>query len=129
MLGLAVVLLTSGAAWAIHKEEIAKLIQMLSAPNAAERAKAAWRLGHMDMFPETKAALPVLVERTKDEDMLVRSRAIEALGHLGRDNKPALDALIAALKDPELEVRAAAAAALGTLGPTAAATGGSPQGS
>jgi len=120
LLVLTLSFLTAPVSWAIHKEEIARLIQQLNGPTPEERANAAWRLAHLDMFPEAKAAVPILIERMKDESTVVRSRAAEALGHLGRDDKAALDALIAGLKDRDLEVRAAAASALGDQGAAAA---------
>ncbi len=61
-----------------------------------------------------------LIERLKDEDVLARSDAAEALGQIGPEAAPAVEALVEALKDEAAGVRLHAAMALGGIGPEAA---------
>jgi len=60
-----------------------------------------------------EAAIPNLIETSKDGDASVRMFAVEALGKIG--NASATPALIEALKDRDAEVRGNAAFALGKI--------------
>jgi HEAT repeat protein len=62
-------------------------------------------------------AVPVLIERLRDEDFVVRMRAAQALGAIGA--KEAVLALIESLRDEDIDVRAFAVEALGAIGPAA----------
>lgn len=75
--------------------------------------------GHADMMKRIpgfgKKALPVLIEKLKDENPRKRMMAAEFLGLLGADaldSKNATDSLLKALDDPDAEVQIRAAGAL-----------------
>jgi HEAT repeat protein len=61
-------------------------------------------------------AVPALVEALHNEDPLVRTAAVEALGHLGAPAEPAVPALVRMLHDENAGVRGAAAYVLGLVG-------------
>ena len=63
--------------------------------------------------------MPVLIERSRDEEAVVRMRAARALGAIGA--KKAVPALIESLRDEDSDVRGLAAEALGVIGPAARA--------
>jgi HEAT repeat protein len=69
------------------------------------------------------AAVPVLVEKLKDENVYVRRDAARALGQFGPSAAGAVSHLRALLRDRESSVRRAAAQALGQIDPTAVPPG------
>ena len=99
---------------------VEKLILGLGAAQPEERAAAAQTLGHLT-GPDSTVAIPDLIRVLEaDSNGLVRSRAAEALGHLGEKDERVVAPLAKALTDPDLQVRVASATALGSLGPRAA---------
>ena len=98
-------LLTTGCA-----SKADEWIQLLDHPNAAERARAALRLGEMG----DRHAVPALIQTLKDREMPVRLAAVEALGKLG--DRQAVDSLIAIVRDPNAMVGLSAVEALGSIG-------------
>ncbi|MES2643038.1 MAG: HEAT repeat domain-containing protein [Myxococcota bacterium] len=86
----------------------APLRRAVASPDAYQRWKAAWGLGHV---PGTADALVPLL---RDRDIDVRREAARSLGRL-RD-PGAVDALLAALRDDNSFVRRWAATALGEIG-------------
>lgn len=94
------------------------LLEKLSAPEPALRARAAEMIGAMGAAgrPAAKALLAVL----GDENPRVRSDAALALGSVTSGSDLAVTALKRLLKDPHPDVRYSAAAALGRVGTPAA---------
>jgi len=88
----------------------ARLIKLLSHPNARVRAGAATGLG---VFRD-KAAVPALTKLLSDPEVLVRSSAARALGEVGDER--AVSRLIDLLSDPDSGVRCSVAYALGNIG-------------
>jgi hypothetical protein len=62
--------------------DVATVAAGLEAPDAAARAKATEALG--TRYPEAAAAVPVLLDATRDEEAAVRAAAVRALRLLGR---------------------------------------------
>ena len=79
------------------------------------RSKAAEALARIG-----PAAAAPLVKALKDEDVLIRAGAGDALGRIGSGAASAVPALIEALGDERMIVRASAARALKEMGPTVA---------
>jgi HEAT repeat protein len=129
---------------------VAELIEGLKGGPPGVRANCALTLGHRDMAgEEAKAAVAVLLEAVKDEDVLVRRNALWAffnvgpqavpallealkddfwvvrndaagtLGQIGRQAVEAVPALLEALKDPDYYVRESSASALDRIDPAA----------
>jgi HEAT repeat protein len=69
--------------------------------------------------PDSRTAVPELIEYLADPESIVRSSAARVLGWLGPDARDAVPAMIRALKDPESMVRCHATVALGCIGPDA----------
>src|SRR5262249_7575803 len=68
--------------------------------------------------PKAEAAIPVLLQALKGDDVTVQFKAGDALAAIG---KAAVPGLTEALKDSNVHVREHAAAALGKIGPEAKA--------
>ncbi len=121
--------LAAGAALAqIGGEGVAALAKALKHENVSTRLHAAGAFGYYSQRTgPALAAVPALVEATKDEEPSIRQRACRALGFILDDKQPteatraAVPALMEALRDKRPAVRSAAAAALGKIGPDAAA--------
>ncbi|NEP27020.1 HEAT repeat domain-containing protein [Moorena sp. SIO3I6] len=60
--------------------------------------------------------ITTLLTRLKDDDSVVREKAVEALGKLGNSSETVINALIARLIDDDSDVRGSAAIALANLG-------------
>jgi HEAT repeat protein len=73
------------------------------------------------LAPDSRAALPALVQALKDKDKFVRLQSAKALGSLGALAREAAAALTTASKDDEPLVARAAADALRSI---SAASGG-----
>jgi HEAT repeat protein len=100
---------------AIGEPAVPALIDALKDPSSDVRRwslEALWSIGS-----PAKAAVPAILERTKEEDL--RLTAIALLGSMGAEDSAVIDTLTAALADPNPEVRDAAAEALRNLGPAA----------
>lgn len=67
--------------------------------------------------PEATAGVGPLTACLRDNDPMVRRRAVEALGYLGPDAREAVPAIAGLLKDPDEDIVVEAAYALGTMGP------------
>lgn len=65
---------------------------------------------------DSRAVLPILVDRAADPDAGVRTVAATYLGIIHEGGSEAVLALMQSLKDPEVDVRRAAATALGSFG-------------
>ena len=107
-----------------HREEAAEVLAAIGAvavpsliksvrfaENCAVRCFAIETLGAIGKTATD--AVPVLIERLRDEDYVVRMRAARALGAIGA--KEAVPALIEGLRDEDSEVRGLAAEALGVI--------------
>jgi len=68
-----------------------------------------------------REAIPPLMEALRDRDLLIRSRAIRALGYMDDAAKQFLPTLVALLRNGSPVLRIAAADSLGSIGPKAAA--------
>jgi HEAT repeat protein len=90
------------------------LTRLLQDPDGDVRVAAAEAL--LKIAPDKAAPLAVLLDALKHSDLLIRSRAAQALGGRGPQAAGAADALRAALQDPEPEVRRAAQEALRNIG-------------
>jgi len=66
------------------------------------------------------AAVPLLIERLKDENVEVRTRALSALGVLKQQSEQSVPAIVPHLNDAHANAAWHAAAALGEFGPEAA---------
>ncbi|NEQ60731.1 MAG: NACHT domain-containing protein [Moorea sp. SIO4A1] len=65
---------------------------------------------------EKDQVITTLLTRLKDDDAVVREKAVEALGKLGNSSETVINALLARLMDDDSSVRGSAAIALGNLG-------------
>ena len=65
-------------------------------------------------------AIPPLMKAMRDRDLLIRSRAIRALGYMGDNAKQFIPMFIGFLSNGSPVLRIAAADALGSIGPQAA---------
>jgi vesicle coat complex subunit len=65
---------------------------------------------------DSRAVLPLLIDRAADPDPGVRTVAATYLGIIHEGGSEAVLALMQSLKDPEVDVRRAAAPALGSFG-------------
>ncbi len=74
--------------------------------------------------PESKAAVPVLIEALKDQSRHVRWFAAFMLGRIGPEAKGAVPALLAALRENDTEFNNALTGALQSVDPQAAAGAG-----
>ena len=81
--------------------------------------EAVYVLRHMLKIDDAKVVEP-FIQALKDEDELVRSRAVKAFGEIKIGDTRAVDSLIQALRDEWWEVRSEAAKALGEIGDTKA---------
>ena len=101
--------------------EVQSLITALRSEDKDVRQRAAKALENIG--PESKAAVPALIEALKDRD--VRTRAAAALGKIGPEAKLAVPALIEILKNKDRNVvwdaivQRRAVYALGNIGPEA----------
>jgi HEAT repeat protein len=76
-------------------------------------AVAAWALVSIDSNPENiRRAIPLMIKALEHESPLVRAKAAEMLGKIGRDNPDVQAALQKATRDQEETVRQAAEKAL-----------------
>ncbi len=101
---------------AIGEDATPSLIKSVRfAEDSAVRCVAIEALGAIKTT--AKDAVPVLIERLRDEEAVVRMRAARALGEMGA--KKAVPALIESLRDEDSDVRGLAAEALGVIGPAA----------
>ncbi|MFK7985782.1 MAG: HEAT repeat domain-containing protein [Sandaracinaceae bacterium] len=94
-------------------QELAASLNSLSAEDAAERAGAADRLGHMEGAAREQVIGPLRVLLREDGNWRVRASAGRALGRLAA--RDAVPDLVAALRDSVVDVRVVAAAALWRL--------------
>lgn len=88
-------------------------------PDLNTRRRAVERLG--DLGPLARPAAPDLVVSARDDDAIMRDRAIGALVRVGAPATDILPVLIAALDDPSYHVRHSAIVALDALPPRVAA--------
>lgn len=98
------------------------LIDLLDDDEVQVRRLAAYFLGLQfsgKAGPEADLAISPLTARLRDDDAMVRRRAVEALGYLGPRARPALPGIVPLLKDPEERIAWEAAWALGNMGPDA----------
>ncbi len=91
---------------------IPKLVSTLGDSVEEVGTGAAWALTQMG-----DAAVPPLIEILRDRRAVVRTRALYALGEIGRPAHRALPAIESALNDPGPRVRAMAEWALGEIQP------------
>ncbi|MEG4840261.1 HEAT repeat domain-containing protein [Microcoleus sp. B9-D4] len=99
-------------------EAVPKIVQLIKSPNSSVRADAAAALGYLGS-EEVETVGPALITLLDDEEELVRSEAVEALGEL--DYTPAVVPIEYILRnDPSALVRASAAETLGYLGEASA---------
>jgi HEAT repeat protein len=84
------------------------LLRLLKDPDADVRVAVAEALLKVDPEGQGSPALGVLTESLRHPDLLVRLRAVEALGARGARAAAALPALREAARDPEPELRRAA---------------------
>lgn len=95
------------------------LILMLDDEDFHLRYRAAEVLmGSSDLFKPYQELIPALLSKLNDEEVIVRLRAITALGELGNSSDKVIQALMLKLKDKHTSVRGAAAMALVKLGKT-----------
>ncbi len=94
----------------------ARLLELLSDPNASTRVEAALALWKIR---PRKSAFDTFVQALNDPDEFARSEAIQALAQLGDEAAPVLPNLIRALGDQTASIRASAAMAIGKIGPRA----------
>jgi HEAT repeats len=90
--------------------ELGSQTKLLTAPDAAERRRAATALGKLGAA--ASPAVPALVEALADDNAAVRQAAARALGEIGPEASAAAPALTRALGDPNTGVREDAALAL-----------------
>lgn len=95
-------------------ELVAALRAGLADTASAVRAAAAESAGRFGPR-EVGELVPVLLERTADEDETVRVRAVYALAAAGGERAGTVHALVKLLAEPNPAVRTAAATALGSL--------------
>ncbi len=94
-------------------EAVPKIVKLVKSPNSSVRADAAVALGYLGS-EEVETVGPALMNLLNDEEELVRSEAVEALGEL--DYTPAVAPIEYILRnDPSALVRASAAETLGYL--------------
>jgi HEAT repeat protein len=96
-----------------RRDALAELIELADSPDVALRSTVAAALGVLGAHDPDPAGRRLLA-LARDDDSLVRSEAIDALGNLRY--APAADVISDALADPESAVRAAAAETAGELG-------------
>ncbi|MBI4612068.1 MAG: HEAT repeat domain-containing protein [Planctomycetes bacterium] len=107
--------LAANAIAEIGGEEAVGLVRpLLRDRDTAVRRRAVGLLGRLGA-----AAVPSLVDATKDREQDIKMAAIERLGQLGPDAKSAVSALTALVRDPDPQIKALAANALGEIGPDA----------
>jgi len=92
------------------------IVKLLKDPDGDFRVAAAEALLKIAPRPQGEAALVVLGEALRSPDLLVRLRAVQALGGRGPQARSILAAVRGALQDPEPEVRQAAGDALKKIG-------------
>ena len=70
------------------EENIPYILSLLNHDSVKIRAKALWLLGEMGLeFPNSiQAAVPAVASFYDSEDALLRERAVNALGRIGRSN-------------------------------------------
>jgi HEAT repeat protein len=101
--------------------EVTSYIEQLNNTDVRIRARAALRLGEIDLNSRgnlKQRAIPELIALLKDPDAEVRANAAIALYNLPSESNTVVPALIEALKDPNAEVRAEVVTALGNMGRT-----------
>lgn len=96
-------------------DEVAELVSGLEAEAAADRARAAVRLGDLGSNANT-AIDGLIVSALRDQDHLVRIHAIRALERISGQANVTITALIQLLADPNAEIRWAAAGAMESFG-------------
>jgi HEAT repeat protein len=87
---------------------VPRIIQLFVDSDKKVRKKAIWVLHDIG-----REAVPALIDCLRDKRVIIRRRALEALGHFKRGTRPAVPALTAALEDSDRDVRCRAAFALG----------------
>ncbi|MGA2090635.1 MAG: HEAT repeat domain-containing protein [Endomicrobiales bacterium] len=92
------------------------LVEALRDTNSTIRYNAAFSLVNST---DASFAVPVLIKALKDEDVVFRRNAAEALGRIGSAAKSAVPGLIEAVRDSDADVRYNAVEALGHIGPDA----------
>jgi HEAT repeat protein len=97
--------------------KVQKLIQALDAPAKADRLAAMKALGSKGTA--AKAAIPVLIERLRDDSKDHADQAEQAARTLAQIGWPAVPELVKALDDPSPAVRRRALWALAVIGPDA----------
>ncbi|MBI5596628.1 MAG: HEAT repeat domain-containing protein [Elusimicrobia bacterium] len=115
--GTAALMADGGMKRAKH-DPLPVLIEKLSAPQPAVRARAAEMLA--DLGADGAPALQALLKAAQDTETRVRSNAALALGSVTAGSDAALPALKRLLKDSHPDVRYSAATALGRVGTPAA---------
>lgn len=106
---------------------IAALVQVLRDPDVQMRRNAALALINLgggysaEAKPplDTRAALPGLIDATRDADTDVRGWSAHAIAEIGAAAQPAIPALLELLHDPEVGPRNTSCMALGRIGPAA----------
>jgi HEAT repeat protein len=93
------------------KDPVTALSQLLKDPtNASVRAAAARALTRL---PNTKAAIPALIDALKDKDPFVRDNAVDALCVMAPGD--VVPSLIRAMRDPDPNSKRRAADAVGRI--------------
>jgi HEAT repeat protein len=95
-------------------DRVAQLVEALQTGDRHARYRAIRNL--VEIGPE--AAVPALVPLLRDADLAIRTRASEALAHIGA---AAVPSMVEALLDPDVNYRRALIVTLGKVGPPAAA--------
>jgi len=93
--------------------QLAALRWALISKNFADRRQAAEAM--VEIGPEAKEAIPVLIPQLGDEEFMIRRVVAEALAAIGPETED-LPALTRALQDEDYWVRTFIAEALGTMG-------------
>ncbi len=98
----------------LKAKAVPALIQAARTPDARRRvALAVLR----QIGPEAKAAVPALIELTKEKDSAIRQDVLLCFVALGAEVKSAVPAIVELLRDPDLQVRVDAESVLAKLGP------------
>jgi HEAT repeat protein len=98
--------------------EVTLYISQLSNTDVRIRARAALRLGEIDLNSREnlkKRAVPDLIALLKDQDSEVRANAAVALRNISSEANTVVPALVNALKDQDAAVRSEVVSALGNM--------------